>query len=55
MKAKKLDKKLVLNKQTVVDLKVKELNVVRGGAPSKVTPCGNSLLSFCCPVSYIYC
>jgi natural product precursor len=47
MKTKKFDKKLTLNKKTIVDLKNEELNSVKGGQHSVVVPCG-TMLSLCC-------
>jgi natural product precursor len=56
MKAKKINKKLTLNKQTVADLKKEELKAINGGAPTNVV-CGGTFLTICCPepVSYVGC
>ena len=44
---RKIEKKLILNKETIVDLKTEELNSVKGGAPSRII-CGGTLLTICC-------
>jgi natural product precursor len=48
MKVKKINKKLTLSKQTIANLKVEELNSVKGGAPSNRV-CGGTDLTLCCP------
>lgn len=47
MKAKKLDKKVVLNKTTIANLNNNELLKVMGGA-SRTTQCGITLCPFVC-------
>lgn len=47
---KKVAKKLGLNKATISNLGNKELNNVKGGAPSIYNPCG-TLLTICCMTS----
>jgi hypothetical protein len=58
MKIKKFNfnKKLVLNKSTVVNLQNPDMEKVYGGEISKVSDCG-TLKSLCCPTdpSYVGC
>lgn len=56
MRPKKLSKKLKLNKKTIAHLNDKQLDVIRGGAPTKgngktcnscLTYCGDSIIEPC--------
>jgi len=47
---RKIEKKLVVNKETIADLKTGELSSVKGGAPTNVV-CGGTFLTICCQVS----
>ena len=50
MKSKKLNKKLVLKKETVVDLRGKEQSLIKGGA---TVPCSDTCTRpACCPTIY---
>ena len=61
MKAKRFNKKLALNKKTIADLSIDEMNVVHGGetvpictiiGPTCVVPtegkCGPTIATMCC-------
>ncbi|NIM14831.1 MAG: hypothetical protein GTO45_22825 [Candidatus Aminicenantes bacterium] len=46
MRPKKLSKKLTLKKKTIAHLNDKQLDVIRGGAPTKGKTC-NTCLTYC--------
>ncbi len=49
MKAKKLSKKLVLNKKTIADLNIKKMNAVLGGKTIKGYTCVGDTCPWTCP------
>jgi hypothetical protein len=44
MKTKKLEKKLVLNKETITDLNNREMSNIQGGSKLSVCPCIETLV-----------
>ena len=49
---RKIEKKLVVNKETIVNLKNEELSSVNGGAASFPFPCTDTFWgTLCCPTT----